>query len=69
MMMFIVFLIILSIKYANSFHSINNYYCSKVCNYMKRMIGDNDNDNNIKYIHKPTIVKDNDPLILIGKKL
>ena len=36
---------------------------------MKRMIGDNDNDNNIKYIHKPTIVKDNDPLILIGKKL
>jgi hypothetical protein len=27
---------------------------------------DHDDDNNIKYIHKPIIVKENDPLTLIG---
>ena len=27
---------------------------------------DHNDDNNIKYIHKPIIVKENDPLTLIG---
>ena len=78
MKMFILLLILLlifliSIEYANSFHN-NNYYCyTRINNYMKRMSmkrmsdDDKDDNDNIKYIHKPLIVKDTDPLVLIGK--
>ena len=52
------------------FHNKNYYLCyTDMYKYMKRIRDDNDDDNNIKYIHKPTIVKDTDPLMLIGTLL
>ena len=60
-MIFIVILLLALIECGDTY--INCYFKYKHSMMNMRR---NDDDNNIKYIHKPTTVNDNDPLTLIG---